>query len=101
MHVSWPPARCCGWSGALCNARCNALCNALWHALCNALYNALCNQVAPYKAVILPLDGRVAADSVYAEQCRGFREALAEAGLQYKIDESGASIGRRYAHATA
>ena len=56
-------------------------------------------EVAPYKAVILPLDGRVAADPVYAEQCRSFRESLTEAGLQYKIDESGASIGRRYARA--
>jgi len=56
-------------------------------------------EVAPYKAIILPLDGRVAADPVYAEQCRSFREQLTEAGQQYKIDESGASIGRRYARA--
>ena len=40
---------------------------------------------------------RVAGDKTYAEQCAEFRTALTEHGLQYKIDESGASIGRRYA----
>ena len=39
------------------------------------------------------------ADKTYAEQCAEFRTALTEHGLQYKIDESGASIGRRYARA--
>jgi len=56
-------------------------------------------EVAPYKAVILPLDMRVAGDPIYAEQCTELRTALTEAGLQYKIDESGASIGKRYARA--
>ena len=45
------------------------------------------------------LDMRVAGDKTYAEQCAEFRTALTEHGLQYKIDESGASIGRRYARA--
>jgi glycyl-tRNA synthetase len=56
---------------------------------------ALPAEIAPYKCVILPLDMRVAAK--YAELLALARAGLAEHGLQYKVDESGASIGRRYA----
>ena len=54
-------------------------------------------EVAPYKLAVLPLDGRVAA--AYGEALTTIREGLSNHGLQYKVDESGASIGRRYARA--
>lgn len=54
-------------------------------------------EMAPYKVVVLPLDMRVAAQ--YADALSGTRSKLTEHGLQYKVDESGASIGRRYARA--
>jgi|TARA_B100000524_G_scaffold16058_2_gene8593 glycyl-tRNA synthetase len=52
---------------------------------------ALPPEVAPYKCVLLPLDMRVVA--AYGELLAKTRQALAAQGLQYKIDESGASIG--------
>jgi len=52
-------------------------------------------EVAPYKAVVLPLDMRVVKD--YGELLAQTRLDLASFGLPYKVDESGASIGKRYA----
>ena len=52
---------------------------------------ALPAEIAPYKCVVLPLDMRVVA--AYNELLAKTRHALADHGLQYKIDESGASIG--------
>ena len=54
-------------------------------------------EIAPYKVVVLPLDMRVAAQ--YGDQLTDLRTKLTDNGLQYKVDESGASIGRRYARA--
>ena len=54
---------------------------------------ALPAEIAPYKVVLLPLDARVAAQ--YADLLASLREKLTADGLQYKVDESGASIGRR------
>ena len=56
-------------------------------------------EVAPYKCVVLPLDMRIAQWPEYAAMMVGLRASLAEAGLQYKVDESGATVGRRYARA--
>ena len=58
---------------------------------------ALPAEIAPYKCVVLPLDQRVVAQ--YGNLLAMARAGLAENGLQYKVDESGASIGRRYARA--
>jgi len=52
-------------------------------------------EIAPYKVVVLPLDMRVAGQ--YADLLTELRSKLTDHGLQYKVDESGASIGRRYA----
>ena len=54
-------------------------------------------EIAPYKVVVLPLDMRVAAQ--YVDMLTELRTKLTDNGLQYKVDESGASIGRRYARA--
>jgi len=50
--------------------------------------------IAPYKAVLLPLDGRV--DSVMV---RSLSRSLASAGLSAYVDDSSNSIGKRYARA--
>ena len=42
---------------------------------------------------------RIAQSPEYAAMMVGLRASLAEAGLQYKVDESGAAVGRRYARA--
>jgi len=52
-------------------------------------------EIAPYKVVVLPLDMRVAAQ--YGDALAELRSKLTDHGLQYKVDESGAAIGRRYA----
>ena len=54
-------------------------------------------EIAPYKVVLLPLDMRVAAQC--GEMVGALRAQLTERGLPYKVDESGASIGKRYARA--
>jgi glycyl-tRNA synthetase len=48
--------------------------------------------VAPYKVALLPLDGRIPGHFVAA-----LRSSLTARGVSVVIDESGASIGRRYA----
>jgi glycyl-tRNA synthetase len=54
-------------------------------------------EIAPYKCVVLPLDQRVT--SKYTSLLAALRIGLADHALQYKLDESSASIGRRYARA--
>ena len=56
-------------------------------------------EMAAYKVVVLPVDMRVVASPGYATLLAETRARLTAAGLQYKVDESGASIGRRYARA--
>lgn len=51
--------------------------------------------IAPYKAVLLPLDGRI--DS--AANLGPIAAALNAAGLATTVDDSGASVGKRYARA--
>merc|ERR1712087_1040536 len=54
-------------------------------------------EIAPYKVLILPLDARVVPQ--YGDMLAQLRNDLALHGLPYKVDESGAGIGRRYARA--
>lgn len=58
-------------------------------------------EIAPYKAVILPIQLNLIKDNAtaYAAALDTLRTKLTDNGLQYKVDESGASIGRRYARA--
>jgi glycyl-tRNA synthetase len=53
--------------------------------------------MAPYKCVILPLDQRIARDEKYTELLNSFRGEMSSLGLSFTMDESGATIGRRYA----
>lgn len=52
---------------------------------------------APYKCVILPLDQRISRHDNYLGMMNEFRKEIALLGMSYTIDESGATIGRRYA----
>lgn len=52
---------------------------------------------APYKCSVLPLDQRIARDERYIKSLIEFRTKLAEYNLASTSDESGATIGRRYA----
>jgi len=52
---------------------------------------------APYKCTILPLDQRIARHERYLALLQNFRMELSSLGLSYTMDESGATIGRRYA----
>merc|ERR1712046_515403 len=54
-------------------------------------------RIAPYKLSILPLDQRIARDERYTSQLSTLRQELSSLGLSYTIDESSATIGRRYA----
>ena len=49
--------------------------------------------IAPFKAVLLPLDSRIDADT----HCVPIADALNAAGVSSTIDDSSASIGKRYA----
>jgi glycyl-tRNA synthetase len=55
---------------------------------------ALPAAVAPFKAAVLPLDGRIGREAL-----QPIVAALAAAGLSAFVDESAQSIGRRYARA--
>jgi hypothetical protein len=48
--------------------------------------------IAPYKAVVLPQDPRIPKETV-----RALAAALTAAGLSNSVDDSGASLGKRYA----
>ena len=56
-------------------------------------------EIAPYKVVILPLQLNIIKDhaAAYGTALDSLRTKLSEQGLQYKVDDSGASIGKRYA----
>jgi len=58
-------------------------------------------EIAPYKVVVLPIQMNLIKDHAekYSAALDTLRNKLTELGLQYKVDESGASIGRRYARA--
>lgn len=47
--------------------------------------------IAPYKAVVLPQDSRISRDTV-----RILASSLTAAGLSCTVDDSGASLGKRY-----
>eukprot|EP00929_Paragymnodinium_shiwhaense_P011137 TRINITY_DN11653_c0_g1_i1.p1 TRINITY_DN11653_c0_g1~~TRINITY_DN11653_c0_g1_i1.p1 ORF type:complete len:686 (+),score=204.95 TRINITY_DN11653_c0_g1_i1:167-2224(+) len=58
---------------------------------------AFAASIAPYKCTILPLDQRISRHEKYQTMGAEFRTALSSMGLAYTLDESGATIGRRYA----
>merc|ERR1740121_875910 len=58
---------------------------------------AFAPNVAPYKCTILPLDQRIARHERYGTLATEFKKELSLLGLAYTIDESGATIGRKYA----
>lgn len=53
--------------------------------------------IAPYKLSILPLEKGIARSDKYATLLTALRGELSSLGLSYTIDESGATIGRKYA----
>merc|ERR1712166_404964 len=57
---------------------------------------ALAASMAPYKCTMLPLDQRIARHDVYLDIGTTFRKELSSLGLSYTLDESGATIGKRY-----
>ena len=58
---------------------------------------ALTPDMAPYKAIIMPLDQRVGAHAKYQAMVEEMRAQLSENAINYKVDDSGASVGKRYA----
>jgi len=56
-------------------------------------------EIAPYKVVILPLQLNIIKDhnAAYSSAMDTLRNQLSNLGLQYKVDDTGASIGKRYA----
>jgi|EP00927_Polykrikos_kofoidii_P056923 glycyl-tRNA synthetase len=58
---------------------------------------SLPSNIAPYKCAILPLDQRISKSEKYSSMMETFRRQLSTMGLSYTIDDSGATIGRRYA----
>jgi len=57
---------------------------------------SLAPSIAPYKCAILPLDQRITRSEYYVDKIHDFRQQLAQLGLSYTVDESGATIGRKY-----
>lgn len=57
---------------------------------------ALPANIAPYKVSILPLDQRIARHETYAEFLANLRKSFGKLGLSYTLDESGATVGKRY-----
>merc|ERR1719329_898780 len=53
--------------------------------------------IAPYKLIILPLDQRVGRDDAYPDMMTSMRRKMGALGLSYTVDDSNATIGRRYA----
>jgi len=58
---------------------------------------ALTPDVAPYKAIIMPLDQKVGSDAKYLKMVADMRVQLSDNAINYKVDDSGASVGKRYA----
>jgi glycyl-tRNA synthetase len=52
--------------------------------------------IAPYKLSILPLDQRISRDERYLGLLSAVRKELSTLGLAYTMDESSATIGKRY-----
>merc|ERR1711964_97371 len=53
--------------------------------------------LAPYKVCVLPLDQRISRDERYVEIWSDMRAELGKENLSYTADESGATLGKRYA----
>mmetsp|Transcript_49046 Transcript_49046/g.116700 ORF Transcript_49046/g.116700 Transcript_49046/m.116700 type:complete len:625 (+) Transcript_49046:65-1939(+) len=53
--------------------------------------------IAPYKLTLLPLDQRITREEKYTELAREMRKKLAALGHTYTVDDSNATIGKRYA----
>jgi glycyl-tRNA synthetase len=53
-------------------------------------------RISPYKLSILPLDQRISRDEKYTSLLTTLRAELSSLGLSYTMDESSATIGRRY-----
>ena len=58
---------------------------------------ALTPLVAPYKVCLLPLDKRIKEHDKYIALTDAVKDELSRRGIAYQEDDSGASIGRRYA----
>ena len=58
---------------------------------------ALTPDVAPYKAIIMPLDQKVGSHGKYQAMLEEVRGQLSNHAINYKVDDSGASVGKRYA----
>ena len=58
---------------------------------------ALTPDVAPYKAIIMPLDQKVGSHDKYIAMVETLRSQLSDNAINYKVDDSGASVGKRYA----
>jgi glycyl-tRNA synthetase len=52
--------------------------------------------IAPYKMTILPVDQRVTRDEKYVELNKAIRERVAALGHSCTVDDSNATIGKRY-----
>lgn len=53
--------------------------------------------VAPYKCILLPLQQTITRDSRYPPLFKKLREAFGRHNLSYTLDETSASVGKRYA----
>jgi glycyl-tRNA synthetase len=58
---------------------------------------ALTPDVAPYKVIVMPLDQKVGSHAKYLTILEEMRAALSDNAINYKVDDSGASVGKRYA----
>jgi len=52
--------------------------------------------IAPYKTSVLPLDQRITRDERYAALWRQLRAGFGRERLTFTVDESGATLGKRY-----
>lgn len=53
--------------------------------------------VAPYRYTILPVDGRIVKDAKYPEIVKALKKEFSRLNLAGSTDDTGASIGKRYA----
>eukprot|EP00397_Hematodinium_sp_SG-2012_P016506 GEMP01016843.1.p1 GENE.GEMP01016843.1~~GEMP01016843.1.p1 ORF type:complete len:637 (+),score=163.03 GEMP01016843.1:103-2013(+) len=53
--------------------------------------------IAPYKVTVLPLDQRITRDEKYAAVWKQLRMAFGQRNLSYTVDETSATLGKRYA----
>eukprot|EP00401_Gymnodinium_catenatum_P062342 CAMPEP_0117492104 /NCGR_PEP_ID=MMETSP0784-20121206/18410_1 /TAXON_ID=39447 /ORGANISM="" /LENGTH=627 /DNA_ID=CAMNT_0005286915 /DNA_START=73 /DNA_END=1956 /DNA_ORIENTATION=- len=52
--------------------------------------------IAPYKLTILPLDQRIGREAKYADLVRTIKSKTSSLGLSSTVDDSGATVGKRY-----